>query len=356
MRESTGHQRGWRCGHVSNPQSNGACQQQRPSSAPAIVPWWGCVGDAGFIERNKGCDHLQRGDQSLRWTRGEGHLTGDLFRLHRLRQRRMLMAVGLIIVIFMIVTRHDRIVIVAGDAVRPVTVILRGDLHLTTAVADIPAHHAKHLRPTQREKRESGQQSGRTTSHGAQVTAGPDSSTGNSARWQHPFQELRQAGCVRKGVGGFDVVGVFTLDADGHGHTRVDAHFDVAVGVTHEQAVHFPDHDLEFWGHAHIDYSNMVPLRTPRPRSSRWQICLAHGHYEEDGVPPLRPSWLISDAEIDATGADYLALGHWNRAVQVGTGQVPAFYSGSPDLAKTVNVVRLSGNGTVKVTREPVSW
>ena len=128
------------------------------------------------------------------------------------------------------------------------------------------------------------------------------------------------------------------------------------IGVTHDQAVHFPDHDLEFWGHAHIDYSNMVPLRTPRPRSSRWQICLAHGHYEEDGVPPLRPSWLISDAEIDATGADYLALGHWNRAVQVGTGQVPAFYSGSPDLAKTVNVVRLSGNGTVKVTREPVSW
>jgi DNA repair exonuclease SbcCD nuclease subunit len=128
------------------------------------------------------------------------------------------------------------------------------------------------------------------------------------------------------------------------------------IGVTHEQAVHFVEHDLEFWGHAHIDYSNMVPLREPRPRTSRWQIVLAHGHYEADGVPPLRPSWLISDSEIDATGADYIALGHWNRAAQVGTGAVPAYYSGSPDLAKTVNVVRLSGNGTVTVTREPIAW
>lgn len=128
------------------------------------------------------------------------------------------------------------------------------------------------------------------------------------------------------------------------------------IGVTHQHTVHFADHDLEFWGHAHVDYSNMVPLRDPKARSSRWQIVLAHGHYEADGVPPLRPSWLISDSEIDATGADYVALGHWNRAAQVGTGTVPAYYSGSPDLAKTVNVVRLSGNGTVTVTREPITW
>lgn len=128
------------------------------------------------------------------------------------------------------------------------------------------------------------------------------------------------------------------------------------IGVTHDLAVHFPDHDLEFWGHAHIDYGNMVPLRSPRPRSSRWQVALAHGHYEPPGAIPLRPSWLISDQEIDATGADYLALGHWNRWEKVGSGTVPAYYSGSPDLAKTVNLVRLTGNGTVRVDRVPVSW
>jgi DNA repair exonuclease SbcCD nuclease subunit len=128
------------------------------------------------------------------------------------------------------------------------------------------------------------------------------------------------------------------------------------IGVTEPQSVHFPDFDVEFWGHAHVDYSDMVPLREPRPRSSRWHIVLAHGHYEADGAVPLRPSWLISDAQIDATQADYLALGHWNRAAQVGTGKVPAYYSGSPDLAKTVNVVRLTHNGIVEVTREPIVW
>ncbi len=129
------------------------------------------------------------------------------------------------------------------------------------------------------------------------------------------------------------------------------------IGITHACAVHFPGHDLEIWGHAHIDYNNMAPLRSPPARSARWQVALAHGHYEDDGAVPLRPSWLISNAEIEATGADYLALGHWNRAARVGTGvTVPAFYSGSPDLAKTVNVVRLRGNGAVDVTREPIGW
>jgi DNA repair exonuclease SbcCD nuclease subunit len=129
------------------------------------------------------------------------------------------------------------------------------------------------------------------------------------------------------------------------------------IGVTHDLTVHFPEHDLEVWGHAHTDYSNMAPLREPRPRKARWHVTLAHGHYEDDGVPPLRPSWLISNAEIEATRADYLALGHWNRAAAVGTGTtVPAWYSGSPDLAKTVNIVRLRNNGKVEVERAPIDW
>ena len=129
------------------------------------------------------------------------------------------------------------------------------------------------------------------------------------------------------------------------------------IGVTDDVAVHFPADDLEVWGHPHFDYNDMVPLRDPRPRTARWHVTLAHGHYEDDGVPPLRPSWLISNAEIEATRANYLALGHWNRAAAVGTGTtVPAYYSGSPDLAKTVNLVRLRGNGTVEVTRQVLAW
>ena len=59
--------------------------------------------------------------------------------------------------------------------------------------------------------------------------------------------------------------------------------------------------------------------------------------------------------EIAATEADYLALGHWDRPIQVGNGAVPAFYSGSPELARTVNLVRLTA-GEVAITREPLTW
>ena len=129
------------------------------------------------------------------------------------------------------------------------------------------------------------------------------------------------------------------------------------LGVTHDEGVPFPAFDLEIWGHAHRDYFSMAPLPGPRPRSTRWQVAMAHGHYEPPATRanPLRPSWVFSDEEIAATGADYLALGHWDRAMRVGNGVVPAYYSGSPDLARTVNLVRLTAAGEVVVSREPLS-
>lgn len=128
------------------------------------------------------------------------------------------------------------------------------------------------------------------------------------------------------------------------------------LGVTDEEAAVFPAHDLEIWGQAHRDYFDMAPLRGPRPRSTHWQVAMGHGHYEppETRANPLRPSWIFSDDEIAATAADYLALGHWDRPMRVGNGAVPAFYSGSPDLARTVNLVRLTVAGETVVTREPL--
>jgi DNA repair exonuclease SbcCD nuclease subunit len=128
------------------------------------------------------------------------------------------------------------------------------------------------------------------------------------------------------------------------------------LGMTHDRAVPFPEYELEIWGNAHRDYHDMVPLRDPPPRAMRWHVAMGHGHYEppETWANPLRPSWLISDAMIAATAADYLALGHWDRAAQVGNGAVPAYYSGSPEYVHTVNLVRLTASGEVVVTREPV--
>ena len=123
------------------------------------------------------------------------------------------------------------------------------------------------------------------------------------------------------------------------------------LGVTHEEAVVFADIGLEIWGRAHRDYGDMMPFERLRPRSTRWQIAVAHGHYVPvpDRTSRLRPSWLIGDDDLTAAGADYIALGHWNRAAKVGT--VAAYYSGSPEYAGTINMVRLSAGGDIAVTR-----
>lgn len=131
------------------------------------------------------------------------------------------------------------------------------------------------------------------------------------------------------------------------------------IGVTHEEAIVFDSLSLEVWGRPHRDYDDMIPFemaRGGRQRRTRWQIATAHGHYEpapDRSIGP-RPSWLIGDAELAATGADYVALGHWNRAIRVGNGSVPAYYSGSPEYAGTMNVVTMSEEKGVTVIRAPL--
>lgn len=123
------------------------------------------------------------------------------------------------------------------------------------------------------------------------------------------------------------------------------------LGLNVEQAVLFGDFELEIWGRAHLDYTDMSPLADPRPRTTRWQIAAAHGHYVDQERDPNRliGSWLIHPEELAATGADYVALGHWNQATRVGNGKVTAYYSGSPEYTGTVNVVRLKENGGIEV-------
>ncbi len=123
------------------------------------------------------------------------------------------------------------------------------------------------------------------------------------------------------------------------------------LGLNVDKAVMFEEFELEIWGHAHFDYTDMSPLANPRPRSSRWQLAAAHGHYVDEIRDPNRMigSWLIHREELAATSADYVALGHWNQATPVGDGKITAHYSGSPEYTGTVNVVRLKSDGSVEV-------
>jgi DNA repair exonuclease SbcCD nuclease subunit len=128
------------------------------------------------------------------------------------------------------------------------------------------------------------------------------------------------------------------------------------LGLNVEHAVTFDELDLEVWGHAHFDYTDMAPLANPRPRTTRWQLAAAHGHYVDQERDPNRliGSWLIHPEELAATCADYVALGHWNQSTPVGNGKISAHYSGSPEYTGTVNVVRLRQDGTVEVGKAPL--
>lgn len=129
------------------------------------------------------------------------------------------------------------------------------------------------------------------------------------------------------------------------------------LGVTHKDIVRFPEHDLDIWGRAHMDYEDMNPLAKPRARDARWHIALGHGHYEvkPDRKSPLRASWLIGADEIEAANADYVALGHWNTPKRVGGRNACAYYSGSPDLAGTVNLIRLHAEKGVRVGKKSIT-
>jgi DNA repair exonuclease SbcCD nuclease subunit len=137
-------------------------------------------------------------------------------------------------------------------------------------------------------------------------------------------------------------------------HRGVEAPENVSViGMTVDEAVEFPSLGLEVWGRAHHDYFDMSPLRDPRPRSTSWRIAAAHGHWVS-GAGDLHRAYLIHEAEVEALDADYLALGHWDKPAQMANGRLPAYYSGSPAFADTVNLVRFDGGRGVSVTREPL--
>jgi DNA repair exonuclease SbcCD nuclease subunit len=124
-------------------------------------------------------------------------------------------------------------------------------------------------------------------------------------------------------------------------------------GITDPDSILFNHHGLEIRGRAHHGYDDMPPFHAPHPRTTRWQVVMAHGHYVplEEWRREAHRAWKFSDQDIAATMADYVALGHWDRPVRVGDGRVPAYYSGSPDLAGTVNVIRLGAANGVTIDR-----
>lgn len=125
------------------------------------------------------------------------------------------------------------------------------------------------------------------------------------------------------------------------------------LGISADDVVHFPQYELSVWGRAHLDGNDMSPLSKAPARSSRHQIVTAHGHFVS-GQHDLHRSWLIHEDQLADLDADYVALGHWDVPQAVAPTGIPAYYSGSPDQAKTINVITFDGDSPAAVWRHPL--
>ena len=97
------------------------------------------------------------------------------------------------------------------------------------------------------------------------------------------------------------------------------------------ESISFSDLTLDLWGKAMPQHTpEFRPLvGMPEASENRWLIALAHGHFHFADDKDLRSS-PIYPGEVAAAPCDYLALGHWDRHIDVSQGDTRAVYSGSP--------------------------
>jgi DNA repair protein SbcD/Mre11 len=94
-------------------------------------------------------------------------------------------------------------------------------------------------------------------------------------------------------------------------------------------SIEFPELSTRVWGRALVEHSpEYRPLSgLPEPLPHAWNIGLAHGFFTESETNRSSP---ITSAEIEASGYDYIALGHIHIFGDVSQGRTRAFYCGTP--------------------------
>lgn len=177
-------------------------------------------------------------------------------------------------------------------------------------------------------------------------------------------------GLVAEVLGRLGNLGVPCAVLNGNHDVHDDTTLYQTATVDGSGVVFFDDHDgaqvslldgaLHLWGKAMAVHDRSFrPLADvpPRPEGEGWWVVLGHGHYEPVDQDHLGRSSPVSPTEIEASGADYLALGHWHVRTDVSTESVVAWYSGAPygtAASHQVNVVDLHPRKGVTVNAVPV--
>lgn len=119
------------------------------------------------------------------------------------------------------------------------------------------------------------------------------------------------------------------------------------------ETLDLPDLGVSLWGKPIDTYEHdvrpLAGISSPQGKG-QWHIALAHGYYV-DAEPSFLPSYNISLEEIITPGWDYIALGHLPTFRCVCNKPVKAYYSGSPSISGTVNIVDLAEETGVQVVR-----
>jgi DNA repair exonuclease SbcCD nuclease subunit len=94
--------------------------------------------------------------------------------------------------------------------------------------------------------------------------------------------------------------------------------------------IEFPELHATVWGRCMIDHDRTNKPMAGAPLRTRdfWHIGMAHGLYSDEA--DCDRSSLITPAEIEASGFDYLALGHVHAHRSMKHGATLACYPGVP--------------------------
>ena len=100
---------------------------------------------------------------------------------------------------------------------------------------------------------------------------------------------------------------------------------------TEGEVLSFPSLGIDFWGRAMSMHTPAFkPLEgMPSPIGTNWLVAMAHGHFHYDEDRDMRSSPIYPN-EVAEARCHYLALGHWDRHVDVSQGNTTAVYSGCP--------------------------
>ena len=97
------------------------------------------------------------------------------------------------------------------------------------------------------------------------------------------------------------------------------------------ETLDLPELEVTAWGKGMVEHSpEYSPLGgLPAPRAEQWNLGLGHGIYVGREGFTYRSS-PIEARQIEASGYDYIALGHHHALLNVSAKATSAYYSGSP--------------------------